>query len=364
MAAIRQDLSINDGLVLAVDGGNAKTDLALVYSSGRLLSLVRGGGSSAHTLGIEGCIEVIEELLENAVAEAGLEAVAPPMASVAYLLLAGADLPEEQSNLRTKIEQLAWSSRVVVDNDTLALLRAGTDRGWGIAVVCGAGINCLGLSPDGREARFLSLGAISGDWGGGGDVGLTALMAAARSADGRGPRTALETAVPAHFGLADPLEVSRAIHLGQIPSVRLLELAPVVLGAYDEDLVAAGIIDRLASEVIAFAAAALRRLELTGADPDVVLGGRVLRAVAPSVVEAIAHGVSEVAPNARVLLAPSEPIVGAALLGLDAVGAEDGARARARSEIDATVADIGYDPGVTAGGLPEEWYRSASVTSE
>src|SRR5262245_66397285 len=122
-----------DGLVLAVDGGNAKTDLALVDSSGRLLSLVRGGGSSAHALGIEGSVDVVEELLESAIAQAGLGTPSRPFASVAYVLLAGADLPEERSNLSTKIERLAWSDRLVVDNDTPALLRAGTDRGWGIA---------------------------------------------------------------------------------------------------------------------------------------------------------------------------------------------------------------------------------------
>jgi N-acetylglucosamine kinase-like BadF-type ATPase len=350
--------------VLAVDGGNAKTDLAFVDSSGRLLSFVRGGGSSAHSLGIEGSVEVLEDLLGSAIAQAGLGPPGRP-ASVAYVLLAGADLPEERLTLRTKIEQLSWSHRLVVDNDTLALLRAGTDRGWGIAVVCGAGINCLGLAPDGREVRFLALGPISGDWGGGGDVGLAALAAAARSADGRGPRTVLETAVPAHFGLADPLEVSRAIHLRQIPSARLLELAPVVLAACDQDRVAAGIIGRLANEVIAFAAAALSRLELTGADADVVLGGRLLSAVSPSVIETIARGVNEAAPNARVLVAPSEPIVGAALLGLDALPAAASATARARAELDAAVAEIGYDPAVTAGRLPEESYGSApSVTSE
>ena len=36
------------GLVLAVDGGNAKTDLALVATDGRVHALVRGPGSSPH----------------------------------------------------------------------------------------------------------------------------------------------------------------------------------------------------------------------------------------------------------------------------------------------------------------------------
>jgi N-acetylglucosamine kinase-like BadF-type ATPase len=256
------------------------------------------------------------------------------LAATAQLLLAGIDIPEELSALRAGLERLRWSEQLVVGNDTEALLRAGTDRGWGVAVVCGTGINCLGLAADGREARFLSFGRVSGDWGGGGDIGLAAVAAAVRAADGRGPRTVLERAVPAHFGLDDPLAVARAVQLEEIAAARLGELTPLVLAAGEHDAVAAGIMDRLASEVVAFACAALHRLGLAAADPDVVLGGRVLRSVAPGVVDSIATGVRAVAPRAAVVVSPSEPIVGVALLGLDAVGADALARARARIELD------------------------------
>jgi N-acetylglucosamine kinase-like BadF-type ATPase len=346
--------------VLAVDGGNFKTDLALLEASGRLLALVRGGGSSAHSLGVEGCVEVLERLLAEGVARAGLARVDTPVAAIAYLLLAGADLPEERAALRARIERLGWSGRLVVDNDTLALLRAGTDRGWGIAVVCGAGINCLARAPDGREMRFLSLGPLSGDWGGGGGVGLAALAAAVRSADGRGPRTALESAVAAHFGMSDALDVSRAFHFKQLPMERVGELATVVLDACEEDPVAAGIVRRLADEVIAYARAGLTRLDLTAGDPDVVLGGRLLRAVSPSVIETIAVGVRELAPDARVVVSPSEPIVGAALLGLDALEADAGTHARARAELDAALDQVGVtfvSPSGLSGSRPS---RSAS----
>ena len=352
MTAAQTDGSRSDGLVLAVDGGNSKTDLALLESSGRLLSLVRGGGSSPHYLGVKGCTEVLEGLLESAIDRAGLGPLDRPVAATAQILVAGADLPEERSALRSEVEQLGWGDRLVIDNDTPALLRAGTDRGWGIAVVCGAGINCLGVAPDGREVRFLSFGPTSGDWGGGADFGLAALSAAARSADGRGPRTVLESSVPAHFGLADPLELSRALHLRQIPTARLGELAPVVLAACDQDPVAAGIVRRLADEVIAFASAAICRLELMEADPDVVLGGRLLRSVPPGVVETIARGVREVASDARVLVAPSEPIVGAVLLGLDALAADAPAGARARAELDAAVTAVRLEQPATADPLP------------
>jgi N-acetylglucosamine kinase-like BadF-type ATPase len=327
-------------LVVAVDGGGAKTDLALVESSGAALAVVRGGRSQAHYLGVEGTVEILEGLLEAAGARAGLGQLERPFAATAQILLAGADLPEEVSAIRAGIERRNWSEHLVIDTDMPALLRSGTERGWGIAVVCGNGINCLGRAPDGRDARFLSFGPVSGDWGGGRDMGLAALAAAVRAADGRGPVTLLEHAVAEHFGLGNALAVAQAFHLEEMPIDRVGELAPVVLAVADEDAVAAGIVDRLADEVIAFARAALRRLELAVADPDVVLGGGVMRAVPPGVIERIARGVQRVAPSAHVRVAPSEPIVGAALLGLDAIGADPSAKARARDELDAAVARL------------------------
>lgn len=328
----------NGSLVLAVDGGGAKTDVALVHSSGELLALLRGAGSHSHYLGIDGTARLLENLVQDAVAEAELAPRERPFAATAQILLAGADLPEELAALRERIERLGFGEHLVVDNDTLALLRAGTERGWGVAVVCGAGINCVGRAPDGREVRFDSLGAISGDWGGGTDVGLAALFAAARSADGRGPRTALEDAVAEHFGMDGPLEVGRALHQRRVHYARLGELARIVFALSAQDAAAAAIVERLAGEVLAFATAALRRLRLIDEACDVVLGGSLLRALSPSVLETISASLQEVAAGARLLVSSSEPIVGAALLGLDVLGAEPGAKARARAELDAAQA--------------------------
>lgn len=345
-----------DGLVLAVDGGGAKTDLALLEPSGAVLALVRGGGSSPHHLGVDGCLELLENLRLQALSHAGRE---PVRAATAQILLAGADLPEELETLQNRIRFMNWSDRLLVENDTLALLRSGTDRGWGVAVVCGAGINCIGIAPDGRRATFLALGQITGDWGGGADVGLAALSAAARSADGRGPETVLQRAVPGHFGMSEPLEVSRALHLHEMPTSRLRELAAVVFAASSEDPVAAGIVIRLADEVVAFVAAAVTRLDLTDADPDVVLGGGLIRAAPADAIQRIRLGIEAVAAEARVIVAPASPILGAALLALDDLGVGPDALERARREVEAGLIDL--EPGADGTSSPDghQMLRSA-----
>jgi hypothetical protein len=91
------------------------------------------------------------------------------------------------------------------------------------------------------------------------------------------------------------------------------------------------------------ATVALRRLDLTGEDADVVLGGGLIRAAPTGAIEAIAVGVREVAPAAKVIVAPTAPIVGAAMLGLDALAINSSAVARARSELNAAFAVIEGD---------------------
>ncbi len=324
-------------MVLAVDGGNSKTDLALVRADGEVLALVRGPLSSPHHIGLGGCLDVLQRLLDEARRKAGLDGA---RAEVGAVLLAGVDFPAEVQRLQQALDERGWAARTTVANDTFAVLRAGTERGWGVAVVCGAGINCVGVSPSGRHVRFPALGPISGDWGGGRDVGLAAVSAAARSEDGRGPSTSLERLVPAHFGLEAPHELAEAIHLGRIPERDVVELAPVVLAAATDDPVAAGIVDRLAFEVVALARAALTRLELTHEPVEVLLGGGLLRSGDGRLLEAIEAGLREVSPALTVHAATSPPIVGAALLGLDEVGAGAEAQARLRRELEAAVEEV------------------------
>jgi N-acetylglucosamine kinase-like BadF-type ATPase len=228
----------------------------------------------------------------------------------------------------------------VVSNDTFAVLRAGTERGWGVAIVCGAGINCVGVAPDGRQVRFPALGPITGDWGGGYDVGMAALAAAARSEDGRGAATSLERAVPAHFGLESAAAVGEAIHVGRIAARRVVELAPLVFEEAGRDASAAAIVDRVAAEIAAFARATLARLSLEGAEVEVALGGGLLQASGTRLVDVVA---ASLGPAVALRVVREPPIAGAILLGLDELGAGGDAAARVRREL-AAAAPLVMEP--------------------
>jgi N-acetylglucosamine kinase-like BadF-type ATPase len=315
-------------VILAVDGGNSKTDLALVALDGGLLAHVRGPLSSPHHLGLDGCLDVLQDLVDRA----GLDG---RRADIAQVLLAGIDFPDEEERLHAAVARRDWADRVLVGNDTFAVLRAGTESGYGIAITCGAGINCVGVGPNGDHVRVPALGDISGDWGGGGDVGIAAVWAAARSEDGRGPKTELERLVPAHFGYASPLELARALHSGEVPRRRVLELAPLVLGSTDPVAVEIG--DRLADELVALARATHKRLGLGREQVEVLLGGGLMRSADGRLLDRIAAGLQNVSDGMVLRRSSQPPIVGAALLALDGVGAGRDAQERLRVELGAAV---------------------------
>lgn len=319
-------------LYVAVDGGNSKTDVVIGTSSGSVLATVRGPGSSPHQLGVPGAIALIDSLILAARQRAEL----PPSTVLhrAEIYLAGADLPAEVEVLDKAVGESGWAREHRVDNDTFALLRAGTDVPDAVAVVCGAGINCVGRTADGRTARFLSLGQISGDWGGGHHLGALALYYAARGEDGRGEPTALSAAVADTFGRATIEDVSAALHLGEVPPERIHDLAPVLFAvAASGDDVAARVVRRQAREVVSLVGVAAGRLGLLEQAYGVVLGGAVLAARHPLLHDAIAEGIRVHSPHASITVVAERPVTGVALLALDALGAPPSAATRLRAAL-------------------------------
>lgn len=305
--------------VLAVDGGNSKTDLALVAADGTLVAAARGPGCSHQRLGLDGAIRALREGVASLRAAAG---GGPELARVGVFCLAGNDLPVDDGRLGAALRAERLADTVVLHNDTRALLWAGSPTRWGVAIGAGTGLNCVGVAPDGRQVRFPALGLISGDWVAGGRwLGVRALGQAVRARDGRGPRTALEHAVPAYYGLPDPMAVAEAVYTGLIEERQLLQLAPTVFGAAAAgDPVARSLIDELAAEAATYAAAAVRRLELSTLELPVVLGGGLFRSGDTRFVDRIREGVVAVAPRAELRVLQAPPVLGAALLGLAELG--------------------------------------------
>ncbi|GAB2582756.1 kinase [Paractinoplanes abujensis] len=305
-------------LYLAVDGGNSKTDVVLGTATGEVLGYVRGGTSSPHNIGLDGTVTVLDQLIRAVHARAGIPYGTPVDVVAAYL--AGADLPIEVTALQEALSARSWARRTVVDNDCFALLRSGTAMPDAVTVVCGAGNNCVGRAADGRTARFVALGPISGDWGGGHELADQTLHLAARGEDGRGAPTALSAAVAAHFGRPTVEAVSIAVHFGEIPGAAIPPLSHLLFEvAADGDAVALALIKRQADEIVGQHRVAANRLDLLDRPHALVLGGSVLRAQHPLLHNQVVAGARRQAPLVEISVPAAPPITGAALLALDAL---------------------------------------------
>ena len=318
--------------LLAVDGGNSKTDVALLTSDGSVLAALRGPTVSHQAVGAE---RGAARLLELAAAAAAAAGVPAEPAALAVLCLAGMDSPADARVLAAAHGGGALASDVALHNDTEAALRAGSPEGWGVAVIQGSGINAIGVSPTGEQVRFAALGGISGDVGGGLWLGQQALAAAIRAHEGRGPATTLTELVAARFALPGAIDVTYALYEGRIGERRVGELAPdVVAAAAAGDAVARRIIETLADEVASWAVAAIVRGGMTGLDVPVVLAGGVARGADPLLTDLVEARVRAVAPGATLSVLHAPPVLGAALLALDAVAPGDHAAAdRARTAL-------------------------------
>ena len=133
--------------VLAIDGGNSKTDVALVAADGTLLASARGPGSNAHIIGLDEAMAVIGRLATAAARQAALAADGAPaagdapaadgapaadsvlMAEHVSACLAGADLAEDEERLGAALNAQGWALTCTVVNDTFAILRAGWCQG-------------------------------------------------------------------------------------------------------------------------------------------------------------------------------------------------------------------------------------------
>ena len=307
------------GVVVAVDGGGSKTDVAIAdVVTGAVVGRHRGPGCSYHELGAAEALVRIDSAVLTALAQAS----EPPDRVVhAGCYLTAIDLPEDEAIMTPLLADTSWGRRsLTVANDLFALLRVGTPAADAVVVVCGSGINGLAIRADGVVARVPALGRSSGDWGGGVDLVEVVLWHAARAEDGRGRPTVLRDLVLEWTGKESVLDVSAAVHRGDLdPSAWRERVPDVFAAARAGDPVARELVERQGREIGLLAAALLERLDLHERSVPVVVGGGIGTSGDLLMMGALEAVVNSRAPLAVVTPIATPPIEGAIALAL-AVG--------------------------------------------
>jgi N-acetylglucosamine kinase-like BadF-type ATPase len=303
--------------VLGVDGGGSKTHALVLDETGRALGFGQAGTGNHQADGLAAAVAEIERAVSAAFAEARLES---ETLHRACFCLAGADLPEDYTMLQSAMESLGVAHTVAIKNDSFAALRSGLTRPWGVAVICGTGINAAGRAPDGREFVFPALGSYSGDWGGGAGLAEEMVRLMMRAWDGRGRPTLLTELILRALALPSPEALLRALYLEQMDSRRLLDLVPLLFQAAEAgDAVARDLVVRQGTEMGVMVNALIRRLDLATLPVEVVLAGSVFKGQGTLLAHTVAQVVRPVAPQARLVRPRYEPVAGAALLALESL---------------------------------------------
>jgi len=260
-------------LLLAVDGGNSKTEAVVFTDTGDVVAELRGDGSGG---GPEHVSTVLAGLIDEGIRNE---------ITGAALALAGVDFADDEEAFTTAASALLPAARVVVENDAAALLDLREHPGARVVavVVSGAGLNAVARGPMGL-ATVPAIGWPSGDFGGGDEVARRAIAAAYRSADGRGPATVLEWVVLDATGAPDHRSLARLIRRDLLPGEVFASLSSIVARcAADGDRVAAQLIADAADEAIGLLrtvvaeAAGVRRGETIDGRVEVEVAGGMFR---------------------------------------------------------------------------------------
>ncbi len=296
--------------VLGIDAGGSKTVVLYADASGNVLGRAEGGGAN---LRVHGELEVEKVLY-------GLLEKLPPEARRAEALaigIAGADRPEDGDVLRAILARLGFRDRVVVTNDARIAFVAGSPSRVGLALVCGTGSIAWGRNAAGEVARAGGWGWHLGDEGSGFWIGVRAVREALRAVDGRGPATRLQESLIAHFEIARPEQILRAVYDGEFPRHRVAAFAVrVEEAALAGDEGARSILAAAANELVLAAASVRERLKLGPAAYDVVLSGGTFQAV-PTLEDAVADRLGS--SPARIVRLREEPAIGAVRLAVEAL---------------------------------------------
>ncbi|SEO99770.1 N-acetylglucosamine kinase [Paenibacillus sp. OK076] len=301
---------------LGIDGGGTKTYALLTDDCGNVLGKGMGGNGN-HQIDRALAAQSIREAAEGALNEAGLQI---HEVSHTYFGLAGADREVDYRILHPLVQGIGFTQNYSINCDTMISLRAGTNRPYGVALICGTGTNSAGRNPAGEHVQVGGFDYMYGDFGGGGSLNIEVFRSVIRSWDGREQPTLLTPLLLNFLGYNSVSDMfdDYQDHGKHVPvhAAKLLFKA-----AAEDDAVALEILTRQGVELGKSAAAVIHKLEMEKDTFDVVLAGSLLtRGDRGWIRSKIEQTVATIAPNATIVTLATEPVVGALWSAMDASG--------------------------------------------
>ena len=301
---------------LGVDAGGTKTFCLIGDEEGRIRGFGRAGSGNYETDGVGPAAIENRRAVAEALKDAGL--TLGDISGIG-MGIAGADLPEDYDMLEREIyTPLFGTTRRVFRNDSMAGLRGGTRKPYGIVIACGTGCVCAGVNPAGGHARVGGFGDAFGDIVSGSSLGVSGLQAVWQARDGIIPPTLLTQQFVQRSGCKDVEDLFHKLYRGQIGAAELQPMARLVFdAALDGDAAACDILEWGGRYLGAMVNAVATALDMRREKFDVVMAGSVFKGSSPVLVDAMRTVIHRVCPEAQTAMPIFEPVVGALLMGME-----------------------------------------------
>ena len=343
-----------DTILLGADIGGTKTRVLIADGTGRTLGRGEAGPGNHEVVGYDGMAQAIRDATSRALADYNL-ATSPALpqarqdhdladrrflsnlalarledrrqaarldrgrdlkledVSAAGLGVAGYDWPSQRQRMLDVLAELGFSMPLEIVNDAILGLLAGSQAGWGLAVIAGTSCNCWGWDRTRQRVGHTTGGGwMMGEHAGGSELVQKAIQAMAYEWTRRGSPTALTPLFVARAG-ADNLEslieglMTGKYHL-DASAARLVFKAAAAGDPVAEDLARwAG------KELGELANAVIRQLGFEELQFDVVQMGSLWKG-SPLLSRSMQETVHACAPGARLVRLRVPPVNGAIVL--------------------------------------------------
>lgn len=301
---------------LGIDGGGSHTRALICDQSGKIIGKGESGPSNPMSVPVADCQAHLEQAIQLA-----LTAFIPDTIEAAHFGIAGAQSKEGRDILQGIACELLDSSKtkLSIGSDLEIALEGGLAGAPGIALIAGTGSACHGKNSLGEEAFCGGWGDLVDDAGSGSWMGLQALQACVRQADGRLNRSELLDRVLKYLGIDSMDDFKQRMHQQGLSRTERAELTPIIFDlAANGDTAAVEIIDQAADELFNLLHSCCRQLHF--ASPDIVLLGGLSSEA--KLHEQIVARITNNIPNAQIHRPKLSATSGAILMSMRACGIE------------------------------------------